>query len=194
MYIIWCACKLICCPSSPSPLLPPPYSPTPPLPPPPPSPVSRWDCTAPLVPPSRASTGSAARQIASRVRSAAGHWTRCGPSVAGIACSGWAEGRGSRTGSLQRVRRLYRLNNVGETGAGPPPRHVRHLIFFICSVLFCDSENMTMFLMLRRISDGIMAHVSRKQENWGLETDFWGWNNFFFICFVQICKLKIVIS
>ena len=28
-----------------------------------------------------------------------------------------------------------------------------------------DSENMTMFHMLHRISNGIMAHASRKQEN-----------------------------
>ena len=53
-------------------------------------------------------------------------------------------------------------------GARPP------LSFFLCSVFF--SENMTtMFHMLHRISSSSMAHASRKQENWGLETDFRGW-------------------
>ena len=53
---------------------------------------------------------------------------------------------------------------------------------------------MTMFHMLHRISNGIMAHASRKQENWGLEKQiFWGKVKKIFVCFLQICKLKIVI-
>ena len=43
-----------------------------------------------------------------------------------------------------------RLTAIGETGAGPPPEHVRHLAFFSAVYFFCDSDNMTMFHMLHR--------------------------------------------